>query len=101
MRVAKDAAFAPFCLVLHNLLLSIFVLPITVFGIILVFVLIPLGLPCSLWFYSPNFGLRKKDMAIVFVYLDAFQHLHLDLVRDINAVRQQKADTLLLAKINF
>jgi hypothetical protein len=101
MRVAKNPSARSY-VTLHNLLFATFIVPAIILVIVVAVVLFFLLLPYSLWFYSPNFGLRKKDMAIVSVYLDAFQQLHPDLVRETNAARQREmTDRMLLQKIRF
>jgi hypothetical protein len=52
-----------------------------IFSIIVVIV----TLPYTLFYYPPNFGIRRKDMVPVQLYLDNFQRLHPQLISAVSA----------------
>jgi hypothetical protein len=60
------------------------------FLIILIIILLPLAIilliltsPYTLYYYSPNWGMRKRDMPPVQLYVDHFERLHPELIRSV------------------
>jgi hypothetical protein len=66
--------------ILGNILfLIIIVPPLAILGIIIII----LTLPYTLYYYSPNWGMRKRHMPPVQLYLDHFERLHPELISSV------------------
>jgi hypothetical protein len=81
-----------------------FILLLAAIVLLPIYVLVQLlGLPYTIYYYSPNWGLSESDMPAVQLYIDHFQSLHPNLISSVEAAHKLagRIDKRKLAAIEF